>query len=136
MYNKGGPRRSAFIFWSSWRKIKMTVQEASEKYNISIHIFQKYESWELWARQKRTDSWHYKESDIERLSTIMTLHDIGFTHEAAEKLCDYCLKENPPKKQWKYLMTNGTEHSLKFILRRSSWTVWIIFRLNWNRLII
>ena len=26
-------------------------------------------------------AWHYDDSDIERLSMIMTLHDVGFTNE-------------------------------------------------------
>ncbi len=30
-------------------------------------------------------SWQYDDSDIERLSTIMTLHDIGFTNYEIEK---------------------------------------------------
>lgn len=29
-------------------------------------------------------SWHYDETDIERLSLIMTLHDVGFTNEEVE----------------------------------------------------
>lgn len=30
-------------------------------------------------------SWQYDDSDIERLSTIMTLHDIGFTKAEVER---------------------------------------------------
>ena len=42
----------------------MTIYEASKKYCIPIKILKQYES-----------------SDIERLSMIMTLHDIGFSKE-------------------------------------------------------
>lgn len=30
-------------------------------------------------------SWHYDDRDIERLSMIITLHDIGFTNEEIGK---------------------------------------------------
>ena len=63
----------------------MTINEASERYKIPIKILKKYESWGLCGEVKKVmGSWHYDESDIERLSTIMTLHDIGFTTEEVE----------------------------------------------------
>ena len=43
----------------------MTIYEASERYNIPLEIL-------------REGSWQYDDSDLERLSLIMTLHDIGF----------------------------------------------------------
>ena len=64
----------------------MTIYEASEKYNIPMKILWDYESWGLCGEVKKAmGSWRYDDSDIERLSTIMTLHDIGFTHEEIEK---------------------------------------------------
>lgn len=64
----------------------MTIKEASKRYNIPIEILQEYESWGLCSEvEKVMGSWHYDESDTERLSTIMTLHDIGFTNDEAEK---------------------------------------------------
>lgn len=64
----------------------MTIFEASEKYNIPIKILQEYESWGLCGEVKKIiGSWHYDDSDIERLSTIMTLHDIGFTNTEVER---------------------------------------------------
>ncbi len=60
----------------------MTVNEVSERYKIPVKILQEYESWGLCGEVKKImGSWHYDESDIERLSTIMTLHDIGFTND-------------------------------------------------------
>ena len=51
----------------------MTIYEASEKYHIPIKILQEYESWGLCSEVKKVmGSWHYDESDIERLSMIMT----------------------------------------------------------------
>ena len=63
----------------------MTVQEASERYNIPIKILNEYESWGLCdAVRKVMGAWQYYEEDIKRLSMIMTLHDIGFEKEEVE----------------------------------------------------
>ena len=71
----------------------MTLQEASEKYNIPIKILQNYESWGLCGEVKKVMGlWRYDDSDIEWLSTIMTLHDIGFTNEEIEKYMRLLLK--------------------------------------------
>lgn len=57
----------------------MTKQEASERYGIPVHILDEYESWGLCSAVKKVmGAWQYDESDIERLSLILTLHDIGF----------------------------------------------------------
>lgn len=64
----------------------MTINEASERYKIPIKILQEYESWGLCGEVKKVmGSWQYDDSDMERLSTIMTLHDIGFTNDEIEK---------------------------------------------------
>ena len=63
----------------------MTIEEASERYNIPIKVLKEYESWGLCSEVKKVmGSWHYDETDIERLSLIMTLHDVGFTNEEVE----------------------------------------------------
>ena len=63
----------------------MTQQEASEHYNIPVSIVQEYESWGLCGAVKKVMGvWQYDDEDLERLSTIMTLHDIGFTTEEVE----------------------------------------------------
>ena len=60
----------------------MTQQEASEHYNIPVTILQEYERWGLCGVVKKVmGAWQYDDEDLERLSTIMTLHDIGFTAE-------------------------------------------------------
>lgn len=64
----------------------MTIEEASKRYNIPIKILKEYESWGLCSEVKKVmGSWHYDETDIERLSLIMTLHDVGFTNEEVER---------------------------------------------------
>ena len=63
----------------------MTIQEASERYHIPMHILREYESWSLCgAMKKAMGDWQYDDVDLERLSTIMTLHDIGFSVEEVE----------------------------------------------------
>ena len=64
----------------------MTIDEASQKYNIPIKILKEYENWGLCQEVKKVmGSWHYDDRDIERLSMIITLHDIGFTNEEIGK---------------------------------------------------
>lgn len=63
----------------------MTKQEASERYNIPIALLDEYESWGLCQEVKKVmGSWQYDDSDLERLSMIMTLHDVGFTGSEIE----------------------------------------------------
>lgn len=63
----------------------MTMQEASERYHIPMHILREYECWGLCGAVKKVmGNWQYDDADLERLSTIMTLHDIGFTVEEVE----------------------------------------------------
>ena len=63
----------------------MTIQEASERYHIPMHILREYESWGLCGAVKKVmGDWQYDDGDLERLSTIMTLHDIGFTVEEVD----------------------------------------------------
>lgn len=63
----------------------MTIDEASRQYRIPIKILKEYESWGLCGAVKKVmGAWQYDDTDIERLSTIMTLHDIGFTSQEVE----------------------------------------------------
>ena len=72
----------------------MTQQEASEHYNIPVSILQEYERWGLCGVVKKVMGvWQYYDEDLERLSTIMTLHDIGFTAEEAESYMRLLLEQ-------------------------------------------
>ena len=70
----------------------MTKDEASQRYRIPPHILDEYESWGLCGALKKVmGAWQYDDEDLERLSTIMTLHDIGFTAEEVENsICVFC----------------------------------------------
>lgn len=78
----------------------MTIEEASRKYNIPIQILKEYESWGLCNEVKKVmGSWHYDESDIERLSLIMTLHDIGFTNDEVAKYMQFYVQGHSSQKE-------------------------------------
>ena len=63
----------------------MTIKEASERYNIPMEILREYESWgPCGAVKKVMGSWQYDDTDLERLSLIMTLHDVGFATPEVE----------------------------------------------------
>nr|WP_297174880.1 MerR family transcriptional regulator [uncultured Agathobaculum sp.] len=63
----------------------MTIEEASARYNIPIEVLREYESWGLCGEVKKVMGvWQYGEQDLQRLSMIMTLHDIGFSNEEVE----------------------------------------------------
>ena len=85
----------------------MTINEASNRYHIPIKILKEYESWGLCSEVKKVmGTWNYDDSDIERLSIIMTLHDIGFSNdevrEYMELLCD-----GPSTEQKRMAMLNA-----------------------------
>ena len=63
----------------------MTMDEASRQYCIPIRILREYEGWGLCGAVKKVmGAWQYDDTDVERLSTIMTLHDIGSTSQEVE----------------------------------------------------
>ena len=63
----------------------MTMEEASRRYQIPMKILREYESWGLCGAVKKVmGAWQYDDTDLERLSTIITLHDIGFTRSEVE----------------------------------------------------
>lgn len=63
----------------------MNIHEASERYKIPIEILKEYESWGLCGSVKKVmGAWQYDDCDLERLSFIMTLHDIGFGTKEVE----------------------------------------------------
>lgn len=64
----------------------MTSDEASTRYKIPLSILKEYESWGLCNAVKSVmGAWQYNEQDIERLSLIMTLHDVGFASDDVER---------------------------------------------------
>ena len=84
----------------------MTMQEASDRYQIPVHILEEYERWGLCGVVKKVmGDWQYDDSDLERLSLIMTLHDIGFCTEEVEAYLRLTLEE-PKNGQARLRMLN------------------------------
>ncbi len=95
---------------------EMTIHEASKKYNIPIKILQEYESWGLCGEVKKVmGSWRYDDSDIERLSLIMTLHDIGFTNEEIEKYMRLFFKGTSTEQERIEMLNNKRDGTLNEI---------------------
>ena len=95
------------------RNLEMTVNEVSERYKIPVKILQEYESWGLCGEVKKImGSWHYDESDIERLSTIMTLHDIGFTNDEVRRYMRLLLEGESTEKERMKMLTDKRSGTL------------------------
>lgn len=78
----------------------MTIKEASERYQIPMEILKEYESWELCGAVKKVmGAWQYDDQDLERLSLIMTLHDIGFQKEEVEEYMRLLLEKDNSQQQ-------------------------------------
>lgn len=64
----------------------MTINEVSERFNIPLEILKEYESWELSCKENKMDGqWNYDDKDIEQISLIVTLREIGFTNDEIRK---------------------------------------------------
>lgn len=83
----------------------MTINEASKRYNIPLNILHEYERWGLCnAVKKVMGAWQYDDTDLECLSLIMTLHDIGFESSEIEIYMKLLLeKENSEDERLKIL---------------------------------
>lgn len=91
----------------------MMVNEVSERYKIPVKILQEYESWGLCGEVKKImGSWHYDESDIERLSTIMTLHDIGFTNDEVRRYMRLLLEGESTEQERMKMLTDKRSGTL------------------------
>lgn len=78
----------------------MTKDETNQRYRIPPHILDEYESWGLCGALKKVmGAWQYDDEDLERLSTIMTLHDIGFTAEEVETYMRLLLEQPDSDRQ-------------------------------------
>lgn len=78
----------------------MTIDEASAHYNIPLDILREYESWGLCGAVKKVmGAWQYDDQDIERLSMIMTLHDIGFDKDEVENYMRLILEGKSTERQ-------------------------------------
>lgn len=72
--------------------------EAHENYGIPMNILKLYENLGLCEEVKKVMGvWQYDDTDLERLSMIMTLHDIGFENTEIEVYMRLLLKDENTK---------------------------------------
>ncbi len=72
----------------------MNKKEVCQKYKIPVSILNEYESWGLCDVVKFVmGEWQYDDQDLERLSTIMALHDIGFKNNEVKQYMQLLLEE-------------------------------------------
>lgn len=83
----------------------MTKEEASRNYQIPLSVLDEYESWGLCGSVKQVmGHWQYDEQDLERLSLIMALHDMGFSAPEVESYMRLTLSdEDTTQKRLKLL---------------------------------
>ena len=73
----------------------MTKEEASRNYQIPIEILDKYESWGLCGSVRQVmGHWQYDDQDLERLSLIMALRDVGLSAPEVEAYMRLTLEES------------------------------------------
>ena len=100
----------------------MKIGEAHSRYNNPVEDLEEYERWGLCGAVKTVmGAWQYDEEDIERLSLIMTLHDVGFSKEEVESYMRLLLEgENTEAKRMKMLDAhrNGTLDEIHFKQRQ------------------
>ena len=91
----------------------MTIHEASARYHIPLEILQEYESWGLCGAVKRVMGvWQYDDTDIERLSLIMTLHDVGFASAEIETYMKLLLEQKGTEARRLRMLDQKREHTL------------------------
>lgn len=94
----------------------MTLLEASEKYNIPPEILKKYENLGFYHNVKKVmGSQQLDDSDIENLSLLMTLHDIGFTTQEAENYMRLKLLSGAPDAKLLHLLNEKRSKVLEDI---------------------
>lgn len=83
----------------------MTANEAMEHYGIPDEILKLYQSWGMCSEVKKVMGvWRCDQEDLERLSMIMTLHDIGFENQEIEAYMKLMLKgENTRAERFRML---------------------------------
>ena len=78
----------------------MTINDASERYQIPVEVLKEYESWGLCDEVKKVMGvWQYDDRDIQRLGMIMTLHDIGFDNSEVEAYMHLLLEGDATEKE-------------------------------------
>lgn len=91
----------------------MTIDEASNCYDIPMEILKEYESWGLCDTVKTVMGvWQYDDEDIERLGMIMTLHDIGFDKDEIAAYMRLALQGEATEAERMRILKQKRDHTL------------------------
>ena len=93
--------------------IEMTMKEANETYQIPLDILKQYEKWNLCKGTKKvTGMWQYDDGDLERLGTIVTLYEIGFSSNEVEQYMRLSVCETDTTEKRMQILTQKREQML------------------------
>ena len=91
----------------------MTKTEASEFFNIPVEILDEYESWGLCGEVRKVmGAGQYDGRDMERLSMIMTLHDVGFSNKDIETYMRLMLEGDSTEQERLRMLTDKRSDTL------------------------
>ena len=91
----------------------MTIHEASKRYHIPLEILREYERWGLCGTVKQVmGAWQYDDTDLERLSMVMTLHDVGFENDEIETYMKLLLEQEGTETQRLRMLDQKRGHTL------------------------
>ncbi|MGL9728666.1 MerR family transcriptional regulator [Enterococcus sp. DIV0756] len=91
----------------------MKQAEVSSLYKIPVEILKEYESWGLCDVVKIVmGEWQYDDQDIERLSTIMALHDLDFSHDEIEIYMRLLLEDKNSEEKRIRILTSKRQKKL------------------------
>ena len=94
----------------------MTIDEASERYQIPAEILREYEGWGLCGAD--SVSWQCEKQDLERLSLIMVLHDVGFRKDEVEEYMRLVLEGETTRERRMRMLEERRVEALDEIHRR------------------
>ena len=91
----------------------MTEEEIKKRYNIPPSLLDEYKRRGLCGEVKKVmDDWQFDESDIEKLSMILTLYDVGFSCDEIEIFMKLYAKGDSTKKEHARMLTEKREGTL------------------------
>ena len=94
----------------------MTIDEVSERYQIPAEILREYEGWGLCGADSA--SWQCEKQDLERLSLIMVLHDVGFRKDEVEEYMRLVLEGETTRERRMRMLEEKRVEALDDIHRR------------------
>lgn len=94
----------------------MTAEEVSRRYQVPMKILEEYRSWGLCDAVKMVmEDWQYDDSDLEKLSMIMALHDMGFETQEVERYMKLSLQGKVAEKELLKMLDRQRSETLKDI---------------------